>query len=431
MSRNFSRRSFLAGLAAAPLATRARLRAATTGLPSPGKSGISHVVVVMMENRSFDHFFGWLPNANGEQAGLSYPNTSGQMVSTFHLTHYQNCWGADPDHSYAGGRTEYDNGACDGWLLANTHDNFSIGYYLQSDLAFLGSAAPQWTVCDNYFAAIMSSTYPNRIYQHAAQTDRITNTTTISTLPTIWDNLDNAGYSGRYYFSDVPFLALWGTKYASIARPSAEFLTDCASGNLAEVSYIDPRFEDEATGTSADDHPHADIRNGETFLNQIYTAVTTGPKWNSTLLIINFDEWGGFFDHVPPPTAPIPPADQAAGNLDGRLGFRVPVVLVSPWSYGGVVNHTQFDHTSVLKLIEWRFGLPALTVRDSTANNLALALNFSSSMKTPPQYSVPTGPFAGACPTDVTEDLPVDPDDEDLEWAPLLALAQQYGFPVD
>ncbi len=206
---------------------------------------------------------------------------------------------------------------------------------------------------------------------------------------------------------------------------------DCAAGNLPEVTYIDPRFLDEASGTSGDDHPHADIRNGEAFLNQIYTAVTTGPRWKSTLLIINFDEWGGFYDHVPPPTAPIPTADQAAGNQDGRLGFRVPALLISPWSRRGYVDHTQYDHTSILKLIEWRWGLPPLSVRDATANNLALALNFGQPSLMAPQYPVPVGPFGAACSPAALSNVPVNLSSGDNEWAPVLALAHQYGFPVD
>src|SRR5260370_41514329 len=99
-------------------------------------------------------------------------------------------------------------------------------------------------------------------------------------------------------------------------------MADSATGNLPQVSFIDPRFEDEASGSSNDDHPHADIRNGEAFLNQIYRAVTSSPNWPRTLLIVNFDECGGFFDHVPPAKAPIPLAHQLAGNNDGRLGLQ-------------------------------------------------------------------------------------------------------------
>lgn len=290
---------------------------------------------------------------------------------------------------------------------------------------------------------MMSSTYPNRFYQHAAQTDRISNTTDISTLPTIWDRLSSAGIESKYYFSDVPFLALWGVKYADITRPYAEFLADCAAGTLPELSFVDPRFEDEATGTSADDHPHADIRNGEAFLNQIYNAVRTSPNWNTTVLVINYDEWGGFFDHVPPPTEPIPPATAAAGDTDGRLGFRVPCLVISPWSPRSCVNHTAFNHTSVLKMIEWRWGLEPLTVRDSIAQNLATVLDFSRHNLSSNTYSVPVGPFGKICLSGLESETAANPaavapagkpnqaDDEDLEWEPVRKLAKQFGFPVE
>src|SRR5438128_461891 len=112
-------------------------------------------------------------------------------------------------------------------------------------------------------------------------------------------------------------------------------------------------------------------------MNRIYTAVTQSPAWRSAVLVINFDEWGGFFDHVPPPVAPIPPADQAAGNADGRLGFRTPTLLISPFAPRQHTSHIRYDHTSVLRMIEWRWGLDPLTVRDATANNLAVELDFT------------------------------------------------------
>src|SRR5689334_14749028 len=160
-----SRREILVGgasvtgaLAAGPLLAPAE--AAAAALPAPGSSGIDHIVVVCMENRSFDHLLGWLPGANGRQAGLSYVDPAGASHPTHHLTTTQGCAWADPDHSYSGGRTEYNGGACDGWLLAN--DVFSIGYYERGDLPFLGNAAPVWTVCDRFFASTMGPTFPYR-----------------------------------------------------------------------------------------------------------------------------------------------------------------------------------------------------------------------------------------------------------------------------
>lgn len=395
--------------------------AAAATLPPPGSSGIEHVVVVMMENRSFDHFLGWVSGANGKQAGLRYRDRSGVFHSTYALApDYQGCGRNDPDHSYTGGRIEYDGGRCDGWLLNPKNDIYSIGYYTRNDLRFLGSASLSWTVLDNYHAAIMAETYPNRIYQHAGQTDRLTNTSTMCTLPTIWDRLAAAGLSGRYYYGDVPFTALWGPAHLSISRDYPAFLADCKAGTLPNVAFVDPRFEDEGSGTSGDDHPHADIRTGEAFLNQVYRAITQGAGWPNTVLVVTFDEWGGFFDHVTPTAAPIPAADKLAGNSDGLRGFRVPSLVISPWSPRGAVSHYLFDHTSTLRMIEWRWGLQPLSVRDKTANNLALALDFQNKRTHAPQFSVPTGPFGSVCGGPSTAD----------EWSGLRQLAEEYGFVV-
>ena len=422
-ARRISRRGFIGGAAGAvgAMALGGSAALAAAGAPS-GLSRVSHIVVVMMENRSFDHFLGWLPGANGRQAGLTYRDRLGIARQTHPLApDEQGCGHPDPDHSYEGGRVEYNHGACDGWLRAGTNDVYSIGYYRRSDLGFLGQAVPQWTTFSRYFAAIMAETYPNRFYQHAGQTDRIHNSTAISTLPTIWDSLAAAGVSRRYYFSDVPFLALWGGNYLPISRPVSQFYLDCATGTLPSVSYIDPRFEDEGSGTSGDDHPHADIRNGEAFMAGLYRAVTTSPNWPSTVLVFNFDEWGGFYDHVPPPTAPIPSADRVAGNQDGRVGFRVPCLVVSPFARRGYIGTRTYDHTSILRMIEQRWSLPPLTVRDRTANSLAEVLNFSSPTLRAPHYNVAAGPFGAPCGT---------PSLGEENWSAVLALARATGWPV-
>jgi phospholipase C len=407
-----SRRRFLkagagiaAGITLGGLAPSARADDHNRKLPRPQHSGLDHIVVVMMENRSFDHFLGWMHGAEGRQEGLSYTDSAGISHPTWALTgDYQGCSYQDPDHSYQGGRVEYNGGACDGWLRAD-NDIYAIGYYTRDDLDFLRNAANTWTVLDHYFAAIMAETFPNRIYQHAAQTDRFDNSLSpfdsslspFSTLPTIWDRLADKGLSGRYYYSDIPLLALWGTKYLGISRPIADFFANCAAGTLPDVSFVDPRFVGEAEGTSGDDHPHGDIRDGEAFLNSVYQAVTASPNWPRTALVINYDEWGGFFDHIPPSAAPIPPADAALGS-DGLRGFRVPALLISPWSPRHTVAHGIYDHTSVLKMIEWRWGLRPLTVRDASANNLAEVLDFAHPRLKAPAYRVPAGPFGAVCP---------------------------------
>jgi len=293
-----NRRDFLRGAAGAASAAAfagatSLISAETTSLPAPAASNIEHIIVVMMENRSFDHFFGWLPGAKGKQAGLTFYDSLGEAHPTNHLTTFVGCAHPDPDHSYAGGRSEVNNGAMNGWLQTTTNDTFSIGYYEESDLPVWSQLARNFTTCDNYFASILSSTFPNRIFQHAAQTDRLSNTFDISTLPTIWDNLAAAGVSAKYYWANVPFLALWGTKYLSISDSYAQFLLDAASGNLPAVSFVDPAYTILDDGEGNDDHPHADIRSGEAFISQIYNAVTNGPGWKNTVLIFNRDEWGG------------------------------------------------------------------------------------------------------------------------------------------
>ena len=385
---------------------------------------IQHVVLLMMENRSFDHFLGWVPGADGRQAGLSYVDRSGVSHPTWELApDYQGCAHPDPDHSYAGGRSEYDGGLADGWLRTGANDEYAIGYYTQPDLAFLGQAVGEWTTFDRYYPAILSETFPNRIYQHAGQTDRISNTFEPSTLPTIWDRLADAGLRGRYYYSDVPFVALWGAKYLGISRPIAQFFQDAAAGDLPEVAFVDGLFAQEATGTGNDDHPHCDIRNGEKLMNDVYAAVTGSPQWNGTVLFINFDEWGGFFDHVPPPVAAIPEVTRAAGDTDGRLGFRVPALLIAPWASRAYVSHEQYDHTSVLRMIEQNWRLRPLSIRDQEARNLAEELDFGLPRGPPPQFAVPPGPFGVPCPSE-------GPGNGVSELAGLRALALQYGFPV-
>jgi phospholipase C len=141
--------------------------------------------------------------------------------------------------------------------------------------------------------------------------------------------------------------------------------------------------------------------------------------------VINYDEWGGFFDHVPPPTAPIPPADAIAGNQDGRLGFRTPCLVISPFAKREFVSKRVLDHTSVLKLIEWRWGLDPLTVRDETATNLAEVLQFTAPQFSAKPLAVPTGPFGQLC-------VPGTPNETTIrEWEPLLQMAADFGWPVE
>jgi len=370
-------------------------------LPDPQSSGIEHIVVVTLENRSFDHFLGWLPNADGKQAGLTFVDASGTARTTYSLSgEFTGCPHPDPDHSYGGARVEYDGGKMDGFLRAGGNDVYSIGYYGEQDIPFLANFARSYTTCDRYFVSILGPTFPNRLFLHAAQTDRLDDSASLSSLPTIWDRLAAAGVSANYYYGNVPFLALWGTTYLGISNSYNDFTSAAQNGTLPSVSYVDPAFTTIDDGLGNDDHPHADVRRGDLFLYNTFEAVANGPNWSSTVFIVTFDEWGGFFEHVAPPRA------AAANNVDtdivnGQtlLGFRVPMVIASPFSRGvennPFVNHVVFDHTSILKLIEWRWGLAPLTPRDASSdiNNLANALNFTEPIVTLPTLPEPSVPF--------------------------------------
>jgi phospholipase C len=398
-----------------------------------------------MENRSFDHFLGWLPNAAGIQAGLNFTDKSGASHPTHSLSgDYTGCPQSDPDHSYDGSRVAYDGGKMDGFLRAGANDLYTIGYYEEKDIPFYAALARNYTTCDHYFAAILGPTFPNRTFLYAGQTDRTSNTPDISTLPTILDRLADAKVSHNYFYSNAPYLALWGAKYVDISKLYSDFLVQASNGTLPAVSFLDPTYTTLDDGTGNDDHPHADIREGDLFLHDVFQAVATGPAWSSTVLIINFDEWGGFFDHVPPPRAAAPNAVDT-DIVDGKtlLGFRVPVVIASPLSRGDPQNprisSLVFDHTSVLKLIEWRWNLQPLTQRDASSdiNNLAYALNFNQPQAAVPRLPKPDTP---ATPTpclrsdgDVLSSVQPRPSGSSTrtEWRDLQTQAASYGFTVE
>ena len=258
------RRRFLQGMAG--ISTTAALESCSRkpfipvppppGLPNPATSGIEHIVIVTMENRSFDHFFGWLPNANGIPAGLTYPDSHGNQHAIHPLApDFTGCGHPDPDHSYNGARTCYANGAMNGFLLDPSNDEYAIGYYNARDIPFYAALAQAYTACDNWHASILGPTFPNRMFMWAAQTDRITDSILPTGLPTILDSLAAAKVSHRYYFSNLPYLAFWGLKYVFSTGLFSSFLSEAKSGNLPAVSFVDPIYTVLDDGTGNDDHP--------------------------------------------------------------------------------------------------------------------------------------------------------------------------------
>ena len=309
-------------------------------LPSPRNMPVDTFVVLMMENRSFDHYLGWLPGADGVQEGVTYTDSAGKAYPTHRLTpDWQGCGFKDPDHGWEGGRVQLNGGACDGWLREGSdNDEFALGYYAEGDLGFIQDAAKQSTAFDRFHCSLMASTFPNREYMHAAESyGRTGNDIPAAEMgfpdTTIFAALAKRGISNRYYFTDLPVTALWGQEGLARSSPVSEFYARAATGTLPHVSFVDPYFAGavgEGPGASGDEHPHGDVRMGQAFMADVAHAVMESPQWERTALFIVYDEWGGFYDHVAPKRVPDGRNDADINKDFGLMGFRIPVVALSP-----------------------------------------------------------------------------------------------------
>jgi phospholipase C len=358
------------------------------GQPHGEAIPIDHIVMLMQENRSFDHYFGRLPaaghaNVDGLPPGASNPDAMDVPVPSTHMDQY--CVD-DVSHSWNGSHTEYDNGANDGFVIANDPGGErAMGYLEEADLPFYYGVAKTFSMADRFFCSLLGPTYPNRFYYMTGTSDgRINNQLAVFTRPSILNRLETAGVSYKIYAAQIAFAFLLSRPQ----RPLSEFFSDAAAGTLPPVSYIDPAFAGE---NENDEHPPSNPQRGQQFTESIYNAIVNSPNWPTTALIISYDEHGGFYDHVPPPPAckpdDVPPALTASSYVAefDRYGFRVPLIVVSPYSRPGYVSHQTFDLTSILRFVEARFDIPALTARDANATPITEMFDFSK----PPQLLAP------------------------------------------
>jgi phospholipase C len=492
-----SRRAFLnhSGLAAA-LAMTAGLQACSGGgsggndepvgdgdptrgpnsLPDPTRAAgaaderlpFDHVIVVMMENHSFDNYFGMLPvrgqpKADGflfddGGAPINFNPLSGGYQRVFRMK--GTCQPNGVNQSWNATHLQINDGKMDGFAPT---DSEAMGYWDEDDIPFYYSLAKTFCLGNRCYCSLPGQTYPNRRFLYAGTAQGTVNTSLSSlSMPppangTLMDVMSRYGVSWRNYFTDVPALALIPenlVKHPQNFSLMAKFYDDCASGQLPAVSLVDAEFglldqvgsylfsylnqdiekrfpglppevmaaiqglETKIRAQGGDEENPQDIAIGEAFVAKVVQAVMNTPLWPRTLLVWTYDEHGGYYDHVPPVAAvkpdDIPPdigPDDFPGSYD-ITGLRIPTVVVSPYSRVGDVSNVTHDHTSIIATIARKWNLPALTYRDAQANSLLDFLNLQAApaFLTPPTLAEPSKPsFArcqGAAPPPIIDPMP-------------------------
>lgn len=391
----FSRRLLVVGISGAlvgSLLVVALTSPSTSAGPPTPRTPIHHVVEIMMENHAFDNLFGTFPGVLGFPAHVRLPNGSGGEVAPYWID-----GDSTPDlpHDRGSQLADLDQGRMDGFVEEMARYNASaadspMGYYNATQVAGYWALAHQFRLCDMYFASVLGPTNPNRLYAIAGSSGGITTDSWPAggvTLSTIFDQLSAVGISWRYYYAPdggapIPLhLAPLRNVPAEVASivPLSTLLPDLRAGELPAVTVIDP-----SGSANLSEHPPENVTVGEAWSLSVIAAIEASPEWNSTAVFLTWDEGGGYYDSV------VPPPRDAIGD-----GFRVPMLVVSPFSRGGNVDSTVFDHTSVLKFIDQNWGLSFLTPRVAATNSLGQAFSFPSGPA--PTGSVqadrPGGPF--------------------------------------
>ena len=440
------------GTAPTRAAARPKLTAPASALPP-----IDCVVVLMLENRSFDHFFGKWPGAAGLNLG-PFSNRPSPLAPASPATNapiaagqpalFSVMQGQGPGHSLDDTNVQLftskvvppgaalkpvdDRGfvmnyrtelAVDGFSGAGVDLSAVMQTFGPGQLPALTALAENFVLCDQWYAEVPGPTMPNRLYIHAATSAGWARNDW--TLPlrnvTIYEQLQTNNRSWAVYYSDQNEVAQYSrinTQRASFKLYESTFAADAAAGALADYNFIIPRFAGSKTdGPPTSMHPPQDVRPGDQLVADVYAALRGGPQWAHGLLVVTFDEHGGYFDHADPPAAVNPdginspaPGDTASFAPQftfERLGLRVPTLLASPYLPKGVVSSVPLQHTSVLVTVRELFGISgSLTRRDAAAPSFG-ALFSSAPRSDAPAVLVSPAPKAHV-PFDATQAAPDD-----------------------
>jgi phospholipase C len=402
----------------------------------------------MQENRSFDHYFGKMPTyrdrneipgeVDGYPANASNParDDPSQLIKPYHLitqchenltpawneSHRQ--WNRN-DPTSATATLDGFVYAAAGYSRAQTSDVYdfqglrAMGSYDWTDIPYYYALASQFAMSDRHFSSLLGPTEPNRMYFVGATSQgyirplSAAHGDTQLSGPTIFDLLDKKQITWKIYLAqkDNPKSFTYASMFKSFKGKSdprvvdaEQFFTDCQNGALPQVAMLES-----GVNTGWDEHPTADIQTGAAYMARAFNALMKSPLWTKSAMLMTYDEGGGFYDHVAPPTAVAPDnfaprllATDTPGDFR-RLGFRVPLIAVSPFVKPHYVSHSVSDHTSILKFIEKRFGLPSLTDRDAAAHDLTDMFDFSRmAMESLPK--LPSQPTNGTCSFPLADD---------------------------
>lgn len=393
-----------------------------------GLQTIKHIIFMLQENRSFDSYFGQLQAyASKEVPGyqinsgydptLLFPLIGGGTGHLFHeptvrtdnLTPSWNESHFDIDQQ-KDGSFKMDRFALTGNSVPHGNDAQglrALGFYDQTDLPYYYELATQFGTSDAFHSSLLSNTFPNRSYLFCATSQGRMRPDPAGhapwTCPTIFSSLQNAGVTWDYYYNDGVFLANfqdWLNPAIQHKTSKIQNLLNILAGPTADQDLASVVFIDSGSGpTHLDEHPGNDIQNGAAYVKSIMDALMASPAWHDSVFVLAFDEGGGLYDHVPPFTVVAPdatPPNLKPGDLPGDFtlsGFRVPLIVISPWVKPHFVSHTNRESTSILKLIETRFGLAPLTARDAAADDMTEFFDFVNGpafLTPPPLPAQPT-----------------------------------------
>jgi phospholipase C len=332
----------------------------------PEAPGVAHVLILMQENHSFDNYFGTFPGADGLPPGLS--------IEGYAPSHLPSAISRNLPHSVEAVRAAVNGGKMDHFVAVEGSPE-TLGYYDARDIPNYWSYARRFALADRFFSSFAGPTLPNHLFAVAAQSPSVDRNLSrppaggfdFASLP---EALEKAGVSWKCYVGEKDarqfdaLNPLAGFRHSTDSAPrlvsSRELFKDLRSGTLPSVAWIFPSMEES-------EHPLTDVRIGMWYVTAVVNALMKSGSWQNTVLVVTWDEYGGFFDHVAPPT-----------RNGAMLGPRVPALIVSPWARPGFIDHTEYDFTSILRFVEDRFGVSPLTELDWGATSIGAMLDSST-----------------------------------------------------